>query len=412
MSLPVLKVIIDFSTGPGFASPLILGSGVLGTNALATSAGVTVDISDRIDRITTNRGRNVTADVFQTGTLSLRILDQNGDFNPMNSASPYFGLLNPMRKVTITATHLGITYPIFAGYITDFNTITPKLVGDLVYTTINAVDAFRLANLATITAVAGTSAGQLSGARINNLLDAISWPSSMRDVDAGLTTVQADPGTSRNALTALQLIELSEYGSLYVNASGSFVFQDRTVTSTSVTGTPRVFKDDGTGISYSDARWLLNDQLVYNSANVTRAGGALQNASNADSIALYFLHSYDATGLMMETDAVAAQFARAYVASRQATSIRCDALMLDLYTANYDSGITAALSMDFFDPVTITTAQPGASTLSKTEQVFGVKHEITPSSWKATFTTLEPIIDAFILDSSLSGVLNTSVLGY
>ena len=391
---------------------MILGTGVLGTNALASAPSVTVDVSTRVDKISISRGRNITADLFQTGTLSLRILDQNGDFNPMNSASPYYGLLNPMRKITITATHLGTTYPLFAGYITDFNTITPKFAGDLVYTTINAVDAFRLAYLATITAVAGSAAGDLSGTRINQILDSISWPSSMRDIDAGLTTVQADPGTSRSALSALQLIELSEYGSLYVNASGSFVFQDRHLTSTSVTGTPRVFKDDGTGISYSDARWLLNDQLVYNSANVTRAGGTLQNASNANSIALYFLHSGDFTGLLMQTDDEALSFARAYVASRQATAIRCDALMLDLYTANYDAGITAALSMDFFDPVTITTAQPGASTLSKTEQIFGVKHEITPSSWKTTFTTLEPVIDAFILGSSISGILGTSVLSY
>lgn len=409
MALPVIKAIIDFSTGPTFAPPMILGSGILGTNALASSVGVTVDISSRIDKISTNRGRNITADVFQTGTLSLRILDQNGDFNPMNSASPYYGLLNPMRKITITASHLGIVYPIFAGYITDFNTVTPKYVGDLVYTTINAVDAFRLANLATITTVAGAAAGDLTGTRINQLLDAISWPASMRDIDAGLTTVQADPATSRNALTALQTIELSEYGSLYINANGSFVFQDRTVTTTSITGTPRVFKDDGTGISYIDARWLLNDQLVYNSANVTRVGGALQNASNADSIALYFLHSANFTGLMMQTDAEAASFARAYVASRQATSIRCDSLTLDLYTADYDTGITAALDLDFFDPVTITTTQPGASALSKTLQVFSVKHDITPSSWRVTFGTGEPIIDGFILGT---GILGTSVLSY
>lgn len=412
MPIPVITARIDFSTGPGFASPLILGTGILGTNALAASAGVTVDVSTRVDRISITRGRNVTADLFETGKLSLRILDQNGDFNPMNAASPYYGLLNPMRKVTIVASHLGVNYPLFAGYITDFNTVTPKSTGDIVYTTINAVDAFRLANLATVTTVAGAAAGDLSGTRINQILNAISWPSSMRSIEAGLTTVQADPGTSRNALTALQTIELSEYGSLYVDATGSFVFKDRHTTSSSITRTPRVFADNGTHISYVDARWLLNDQLVYNSANVTRVGGTLQNASSAASIALYFLHSGNFQNLMMETDAEAAQFARAYVASRQATSIRCDALTLDLYTANYDAGITAALALGFFDPVTITTTQPGASTLSKTEQVFGVKHEITPASWRTIFTTLEPIIDAFILGSSLSGILGTSVLSY
>jgi hypothetical protein len=51
-----------------------------------------------------------------------------------------------------------------------------------------------------------------------------------RDVDAGLTTLQADPGTNRTALQALQIATESEYGALYVDGYGSFVFQDRAVT--------------------------------------------------------------------------------------------------------------------------------------------------------------------------------------
>jgi hypothetical protein len=114
----------------------------------------------------------------------------------------------------------------------------------------------------------------------------------------------------------------------------------------------------------------------------------------------------------METDAVALDYARAYVASRAETTTRCDAITLDLYTDNYNAGITAALDLDFFDPVTITTTQPGSSALTKTLQVFGVAHSITPNSWKTQFTTLEPIIDGFILDSTLYGILDTSVLAY
>jgi hypothetical protein len=114
----------------------------------------------------------------------------------------------------------------------------------------------------------------------------------------------------------------------------------------------------------------------------------------------------------MQTDAVALDYAQAYVASRAETTVRCDAITLDLYTANYTTGIVAALSLDFFDPVTVTTTQPGSSDLSKTFQVFGISHQITPNSWKSEFTTLEPIIDGFILNSTLSGILDTSVLSY
>ena len=158
MTLPVINAIINFSTGAGFASPMILDSGVLGVNALADSTAVTVDVSSLVDSVRTNRGRTALSDVFQTGTMSLRIIDQTGAFNPMNPASPYYNLLTPMRKVTITATYGTTTYPIFAGYITSYDTTTPKDVGEVVYTTIQAVDGFRLFQNAQITSVASTSA--------------------------------------------------------------------------------------------------------------------------------------------------------------------------------------------------------------------------------------------------------------
>jgi hypothetical protein len=338
-------------------------------------------------------------------------VDQNGDFNPQNAASPYYNLLVPMRKVQITATYAGVTYPLFSGFITSYTTTTPLNADEVTYTTIAAVDAFRLAQNAQIATVAGSGV-QLSGARINAILDAIAWPNSMRDVDTGLTTLQADPGTARTSLAAMQTVEISEYGAFYVDATGSFVFQDRTVTVTSITGTPTVFNDNGTDIGYANAVWRLDDTLVYNSASITRIGGTAQTATNSASVAKYFIHSYNQQNLLMQTDTDALNYAQAYVASRAETSIRCDAIELDLYTNNYATGIVAALRLDYFDPVTITTNQPGASTLTKTLQVFGVKHSITPNSWKAVFTTLEPIIDGFIIGSSISGVLGTNVLSY
>ena len=412
MTLPVINAVINFSTGPSFAQAMILGSGILDTNVLADSASVIVDVSNQVNSIETKRGRNSQADQFQTGTLSLRIVDQNGDFNPQNSSGPYYNLLTPMRKVQITATYGAITYPIFSGFITSYQTSTPKNATDVVYTTIQAVDAFRLAQNAQISTVTGTSAGQLSGARINNLLDAIDWPASMRDVDTGLTTMQADPGTARTSLAAMQTVEISEYGALYVDAAGSFVFQDRNVTAGSTGATPTVFNDNGSDISYFNAVWRLDDTLVYNSASVTRTGGTAQVAIDQPSIDKYFIHSYNQQNLLMQTDAVALDYAQAYVASRAETSIRCDAIQLDLYTDNYNLGIIAALDLDYFDPVTITTNQPGGSTLTKTLQVFGVAQSITPNSWKATLTTLEPIIDGFILDSSIYGLLDSGVLSY
>jgi hypothetical protein len=412
MTVPVINATINFSTGAAFAQAFIIGEGIFGTNVLADSAAVIVDVSNVVDSVNIKRGRNPQADEFQTGTMTLRIVDQNGDFNPQNPSSPYFGLLDPMRKVSISATYGGTTYPMFSGFITSYTTTTPKNANDVVYTTIQAVDAQRLAQNAQISTVTGAIAGDLSGTRINEILDQISWPASMRDVDAGLTTMQADPGTARTSLAALQTVTNSEYGAFYVDASGSFVFQDRSVTTASIGGTPTVFNDNGTDIGYFNAVWRLDDTLVFNQANVSRTGGAVQNATNAASVEKYFAHTYNIQNLLMQTDAVALDYARAYVASRAETSVRCDAIELDLYTDNYNTGIIAALDLDFFDPVTITTNQPGASTLTKTLQVFGVAHSVTPNKWRTTFTTLEPVIDGFIIGNANYGVLGVNVLSY
>jgi hypothetical protein len=318
-----------------------------------------------------------------------------------------------MKKVQITATYSGVTYPIFSGFITSYVTTYPKEAdADVAYTTIQAVDAFRLAFNAQISTVTGATAGDLSGTRINEILDEIDWPPSMRDVDAGLTTLQADPGTNRTALQALTTVAQSEYGAVYVDATGSFVFQDRNVTASSIGATPILFADDGTGIRYQDAAWTLNDVLIFNKATITRAGGSAQVAINQASIDKYFLHSYFLDNLLMQSDAVALDYAQAYVASRAETSIRCDAIILDLYTPNYDAGIIAALDLDFFDPITVITTQPGGSTLEKTLQIFGVSMAITPNSFKTTFTTLEPVIDALILNNNIYGRLDYNVLSY
>ena len=414
MSRPVINVIIDFSTGASFGYPFILDSSVLdGADVLSDSASsLIVDVSNLLDSVQTNRGRNVSSEQFQTGTASIRILDQNGDFNPQNTLSPYYTYLNPMRKMTITATYLGVTYPIFAGYITGYNTSTPKFNGDIVYTTVSAVDGFRLFQNAQFFGVTGAVAGETTGTRIGKILDTIGFPVALRDIDTGLTTVQADPATQRTALAALQTCATTEYGAIYMDQTGRVAFQDRTVTVASVAGTPVVFKDDGTAIGYFDVKWVFDDTQIYNLATITRTGGSVQTASDAASIAQFFTHSYNQSGLLMETDAEALDYAQAFIASRKDTFVRVDELTLDLQQDNYSAGTIAALTMDFFTPVSVTTTQPNSTTLSKTEQVFNVSHSITPNSWKVRFGTAEPIIDGFILDSALYGILDTSVLSY
>lgn len=411
MTLPVVYATINFSTGPAFAQTAIIGSAVYGTNVFGDSAAVIVDVSDQVNYIKTFRGRSSLADQFQTGTLTMRIVDQNGDFNPSNENGPYYSLLTPMKKIQITATYDSISYYLFSGFITSYVNTQPKDATEVAYTTITAVDALRLANLAQITNVTGSTSGDLSGTRINQILDEIDWPNTMRDVDAGTTYLLDDPGTIRTSQAAMQTVSDSEYGALYVAANGNFTFQDRSVTASSIADTPTVFADDGSGIKYSNVVWLLNDSLIFNSASITRTGGSTQTATNAASISKYFLHSYYLNDLLMLTDAEALNYARAYVASRQETTVTCEFLELDLYTSNYNSGIIAAMELDFFDPITVSTTQPGGSLITKTLQIFGVSYVISPNVFKTVFSTMEPIIDSFIIGTDY-GIFDTNVLSY
>ncbi len=419
MTVPVVNVILNLSSGPSTAQTMILDTGLLDTNVLGDAVAIIVDVSDVVDSLAIQRGRNPNSDVFQAGTCTLRIVDQLGDFNPLNSLGPYFGNLDVMRKVQVTATYtdtvtlLSTTYDIYSGFIYSYATTTPKNVGEVVYTTITAIDGMSILNTAQISTVAGSGV-QLSGARINAILDDIAWPNSMRDIDAGLQTLSADSGTARTALSACQLATASEFGSFYAAANGSFTFQDRDVTISSIGSTPVVFNDNGTDIPYFNALWTLNAQLVFNEANISIVGGAVQTASDAASIANYFLQSYNAQNLLMTTNADALNYAQALVASRANTTVRCDYLVLDLYYPNYNDGIIAAMELDFFDNVTITTTQPGASTLTKTLQVFGVAYDIGPQKFKVTFTTLEPMLDGFLLNDAIYGTLDTTtnVLSY
>jgi hypothetical protein len=397
---------------------MIIGSGVLGVNVLADSATVTADVSNQVQAVSIQRGRNANADQFQAGTASVRIADINGDFNPENLSSPFAGLLAPLRKITITATdnNTGLVYPLFAGYLTAYQFTQAQVVGEVSYTTLTASDGFRLLNMGTVSTVTGGTAGQLSGARVTSILDQIAWPTSMRDIDTGQTTLQVDPGTSRTALNALQTVETSEYGAVYMDPSGNVVFQDRALTSSSIGGAATDFADDGTGIQYQNVRWVLDDSLVYNKASITATGLATQTAINQTSIDKYFLHSYEKTNLLMQTTDEALNYALAYVASRQETTVRCDAVtLLDLNTVGYDAGIVAALELDYFDTITVKSTQPnsvGTSTLNKTLQIFGVSYNITPTRWSTTFVTLEPILESFILNNANYGQIGINVLSY
>lgn len=411
MALPVLNISLDFSSGATFGNPFILDSSILnGTDILSDSStpALIVDLTDSTRRISIKRGRNINRDAYEAGTCTVTIYDPAGDFNPQNPSSPYFGNLTPLRKLRISATYSGTNYFLFSGYTTDY-IYTYDQAENVSYVNIIAADAFRLLNMAAITTVADTPAGQDTGTRLGKILDQVDFPISMRTIDTGDSTTLADPATSRTTLSAIQNVETSEQGAFYIDPQGNVTFKNRSNTISSAGGTP-IYFNQTTGIPYKNLVFAFDDKLIVNQANVSKIGGAIQTFSDAASIAAYFPHSVTYSDLVVETDTDAANIAAIVVGTRSTTTIRIDQMTIDLYDAAVPIG--TIMGIDYFTNVQIENLQPSGTTITKNLQIQGINWEISPNSWIGNYTTLEPIVDGFILDSSTYGLLDDDILSY
>jgi hypothetical protein len=415
MALPAnISVSFDFSQGATFGyNGFIIGdakNGIIGTSQFAASAvpEPVVDLSDVTRSIKITRGRNIMRDTYESGSCTVRVLDPNSYFNPQNASSPYFGYLTPLRKIRVAATTDTAQEFLFSGYVDSYQYYYPT-GQEIGYVDIICNDAFRLLQMANVASVTGATAGQTTGTRITKILDQVSFPATMRVTDTGSTTVQADPATARTALAAIKAAEFAEQGAFFIRPDGTAEFKDRSDVVGSLAPAPIEFNQT-TGIPYSDLKYAFDDKLIVNQASMTRIGGTAQTAVNVDSSAKYFPHGTTITDMIPQTDAQVLDIAKIYVATRAETTIRIDAMTVDLLDTAVPTD--TMIGLDYFDNVKITNVQPDGSTIVKTLQVQGLAWDITPNSMKCTITTLEPIVEGFIIGSATSGIIGTSILGY
>ena len=414
MSLPAtISVSFDFSQGATFGYPFTIGDAKYGVIGVSTFAGSEVpepviDLSDVTRQITIRRGRNIMRDTYEAGNCTVRVLDPDSNFNPQNTSSPYFGYLTPLRKIRVAATTATTQHFLFSGYVQDYRYTYPQ-GQEIGYVDIVCSDAFRLFAMANVSTIADSGAGQTTGTRIDKILDQVDFPSNMRIIDAGSTTCQVDPATTRSSLSALQVAEFTEQGAFFIRADGTAEFKDRSDVVGSLGVTPTQFNQT-TGIPYSDLKFAFDDKLIINSATMTRVGGTTVSSVDADSIAKYFPHGMNVENLVAQTDAQVQDIADIYVATRKETTIRIDAMTVDLLDT--DVPTDTIIGLDYFDNLEITNVQPDSSTIVKTLQVQGLAWDITPNSMKCTVTTLEPIVEGFIIGSSTYGIIGQSIMGY
>lgn len=207
-----------------------------------------VDITPDLRSFTTNRGRSSELDRVEAGLATFVMDNHLGQYDPTNTAGPYYGGLRPFRQIRLRAwTHetdapfyVGDSYvggqdvlgtsvtPIglFSGFVEEWQQgwdPQPSYSPDATVT-IRAVDAFGV--LSKMNGIPMADIQSFSGTVVGLILD-VMWPNAPRDIADGLNVVNWTATSPANALSALQEIDASEGGLFFASADGTLSFYDK-----------------------------------------------------------------------------------------------------------------------------------------------------------------------------------------
>lgn len=281
VGFPTLLIEIAFTTTPLSGSP------------------VWVDVTRYARAGTIRRGRSNALELVVPGTLELTFGNMDRRFDPFNVGGPYAGNLSPNKRIRVRATFEDVTYPLFDGFIEDYE--QSYAFGDReAVCKVTASDA--LAMFASMGLAAASRSIETAGARIAAVLDnpRVVWPAAMRFLDVGSSKCAAEFfDDTLTALDALHEVDLTEQGRLFVSASGDVVFLDRNtlVTDPTYTSDQVVFGDDLTGaeVPYADIKFDHGRDLIRNAVTVTNPVWGTFTAEDATSQDDYGTRTHDVT---------------------------------------------------------------------------------------------------------------------
>jgi hypothetical protein len=379
-------------------------------------------VMNSVTTITAKRGRRDIGDTFSAGTMTFTIQDVDGVFNPFDENSPYYDTadskpgLAPMREVKlIRYSSTDVPELLYSGYVVNYD--YNFALGGLDTVTVYCADQFYLLSQTYLDEF--NPSAETSGARIETVLDLpeVDFPALARDISTGTVNLGHDAAYTVPAGTNVlqyitQINDTAEFGRLFMSRDGVLTFQDRI--GNTISASVADFHDDGTNYKYNGVGISFEADAVVNRAVVTGLDGTTATATDAASIAQYFIQTNSITNsLLHEAGEITA--AASYLLNPQPearyTSVETAFLMLD--TAQKDTLAT----LEIGDTITVEKTFPsgaGTSQLAQELSVEGIEHYLDFSTGHRVLYSTAPttIVFQLILDSALYGTLDAeNVLG-
>lgn len=402
--MPTQKVEVGFDvTGTG-GPFLVLDdpvSGRLDDADWVLGGTIFVDITSDVKAITLNRGKNVDIGTFSAGEIVVELNNQDRTYDPTYAASRFYGQIVPKREVRLSTNNIRQ----FTGVIDDWN-LQYSVQGEANANFV-ASDGFVFFNNQTIGP--GTATVQTSGERINSVLDdpAVSWPSSMRNIDTGVSTLGADViQADTNVLTYLRLVEQSELGKLFIGKNGYATFLDRAV---AITSTPAaVLADDGTGIGYKNLNIVYGSEQLANEIVVSSViTGDTVTAIDTDSQIAYGIFNLTLSDLLLNSTVQVEDLALFLAYKYSQPQYRIDSVDVsinDLSLANQN----IILGLELGDVVKVTFTPSGIPpAIVKFAEVINIRHNTSLELQTITLGLATVDNTAFTLDDELFGRLDS-----
>lgn len=413
MSRPDTKVRIAFDLAAGgvgdfftLDDPVL---GVLDTGPEGLAGDILEDVTPDVRLVTVRRGRSRELERFTAGAASVVLDNTARKYDPAagTAITPYGASMRPRKAVTVTTSDV----PILSGVVDDWN--LDYALGGNHTATVTVTDGFAL--LAQQLIDPHTATAQASGARISAILDRseIAWPAARRAIDTGNATLQADAigGTANpepvNALSYLQKVDEAEQGALFIGATGSLVFRERSALQL-LSATK--FADDGSGIPYTSISASYGSEELRNRITVTVLNGGTATAVNAASVTDYGAIDYAIRDSLLADAGQAQSLADELVARYAEPRLRIEGLDVILNDLTSDQ-VSEIVSLELGDLVRIVYTPSGiGDPIDQFAQLDEIAHTIDPAVHRVSLSFSNGQPQAFVLDSPTMGVLDSDIL--